>query len=80
MHQNNGLIESHKGILAPPVQHLAHYPTLPSVLYPFLTMHLSEKGISFKSLANRYGAINFQDALVNFIVQHNHPELSASAS
>ncbi|KAH9021351.1 hypothetical protein EDB85DRAFT_1871905, partial [Lactarius pseudohatsudake] len=45
-----------------------------------LTQHPSKKGISFESLANRYGAVDFQDALADFIVQHNYPELSASAS
>ncbi|KAH9002139.1 hypothetical protein EDB86DRAFT_3063610 [Lactarius hatsudake] len=88
MHQHNGLIESRKGISAPPVQRPAHYSTLPSVLYPFLTMHPSKKGVTFENLSNQYGAIDFQDALVDFIVthsapyivQHNYPELSASAS
>ncbi|KAH8995298.1 hypothetical protein EDB86DRAFT_3164988 [Lactarius hatsudake] len=50
------------------------------VLYPFLTMHPSEKGVTFENLSNRYGAVDFQDALADFIVQHNYPELSASAS
>ncbi|KAH9037406.1 hypothetical protein EDB83DRAFT_2648142 [Lactarius deliciosus] len=80
MHQHNGLIELRKGISAPPVQCPAHYSTLPSVLYPFLTMHPSEKGVTFENLSNRYGAVDFQDALADFIVQHNYPELSASAS
>ncbi|KAN0138825.1 hypothetical protein V8E53_003213 [Lactarius tabidus] len=50
------------------------------MLSPFLTTHPSEKGITFESLYHRYGAINFQDALADFIVQHNHPELSTAVS
>ena len=49
-------------------------------LYPFLTIHPSERQISFESLASWYGAIDFQDALADFIVQHNYPGLSANAA
>jgi hypothetical protein len=45
------------------------------MLSPFLTTHPSEKGITFEDLYHRNGAIDFQDALADFIVQHNHPEL-----
>ncbi|KAF8270154.1 hypothetical protein EI94DRAFT_1771016 [Lactarius quietus] len=50
------------------------------VLSPFLTTQPSEKGVTFKVLSNRYGAVEFQDTLADFIVQHNFPELSASAA
>lgn len=53
---------------------------LPPKLFPFLTIHPSERRVSYDSLAHRYGAFDFQDALADFIVRHNHPELSASAS
>ncbi|KAH8984959.1 hypothetical protein EDB86DRAFT_3066087 [Lactarius hatsudake] len=56
------------------------YPCLNLKLHPFLTIHPSEKGITFGALFNRYGAIDFQDALADFIVQHNYPELSASVA
>lgn len=50
------------------------------MLQPFLTTHPSEKGVTFDSLFNRYGATDFQDTLADFIVQHNHPELSAGVA
>ncbi|KAI9431986.1 hypothetical protein H4582DRAFT_1821876 [Lactarius indigo] len=79
MHQHNTLIESRKGISALPMQ-CSDYSTLPSTLRPFLTTYPSEKGVSFESLANRYGAVDFQDALADFIVQHNYPELSINVA
>ncbi|KAN0139940.1 hypothetical protein V8E53_002245 [Lactarius tabidus] len=56
------------------------YPCPGLILSPILTIHPLEKGITFEGLSNRYGAIDFQDALADFIVQHNHPELSAGAA
>ncbi|KAN0136583.1 hypothetical protein V8E53_005630 [Lactarius tabidus] len=56
------------------------YPCLGLILSPILMIHPSEKGITFEGLSKRYGAIDFQDALADFIVQHNHPELSAGAA
>ena len=44
------------------------YPHLKLKLSPVLTTYPSEKGITFESLFNRYGAIDFQDALADFIV------------
>jgi hypothetical protein len=63
-------------LVAPP----SAYPSLGLTLLPFLAIHLSEKGVMFKRLSHSYGAIDFQDALANFIVQHNFPGLSASAA
>jgi len=80
MHQHTALIELRNGSSALSMQPSVHYPSLPSTLYPFLTTYPSEKGVSFESLANQYGAIDFQDALADFIIQHNCPELSASAA
>jgi hypothetical protein len=56
------------------------YPRSNLMLCPVLTTHPSEKGITFECLYHRYGAIDFQDALADFIVQHNHPELSTVVS
>ena len=39
------------------------YPSLGLMLFPFLTTHLSEKGVTFEGLLHRYGAIDFQDAV-----------------
>lgn len=50
------------------------------MLCPILTTYPSEKGITFEGLYNRYRAIEFQDMLADFIMQHNYPGLSTSAS
>ena len=42
-----------------------------------MALHPSSKAVSFDSLANSYGAVDFQDTLANFIAQTNHPEASA---
>jgi len=65
--------------LAVPTPPLA-YPRRNWMLCPVLTTYPSEKGISFEGLFNRYGAIDFQDALADFIVQHNYPGLSTSVA
>ena len=67
------------GLTAFPTPQLA-YPRPNMMLCPSLTIYPSEKGITFDSLHNRYGAVDFQDALADFIVQHNYPELSTIAS
>ena len=56
------------------------YPSLGLTLFPFLATHPSEKGMTFEGLSHRYGAIDLQDALANFIVQHNYPGLSAGTA
>ena len=38
-----------------------------------MTRNPSVKKVSFDCLAEKYGAIDFQDALANFILQINHP-------
>ncbi|KAI9449042.1 hypothetical protein BJY52DRAFT_1228006 [Lactarius psammicola] len=58
MHQHAALIELREGSSTLPMKPSPHYPSLPSI-YPFLTTNPSEKGVSFESLANRYGAIDF---------------------
>ncbi|KAI9438486.1 hypothetical protein H4582DRAFT_2111402 [Lactarius indigo] len=80
MHQHTAFIEwckcRHSALLTPLM-----YPHLNLMLHPFLMIHPSEKGIMFGALFDRYGAIDFQDALANFIiVQHNYPELSTRVS
>ena len=80
IHQHAAFIDWCKGgrlsLITP--QFAYQRPSL--ALCPVLTTYPSEKGISFESLYHRYGAIDFQDALADFIVKHNHPELSTSAS
>src|SRR6266702_864741 len=79
MHQHTAFIEWCKcghSVLPTPLA----YPRLNLMLYPFLTTHPSEKGVTFEGLFNRYGAIDFQDAIADFIVQHNYPGLSASVA
>jgi hypothetical protein len=44
-----------------------------------MSQHPSLKAVSFNNLANKYGAINFQDALADFIAQINHPQVSVTA-
>jgi hypothetical protein len=56
------------------------YPRPDLMLRPILTIHPSEKGVSFEHLFHRYGAIDFQDALADFIVQHNYPGLSTGVA
>ena len=80
MYQRAAFLEWCKGghgvLPTPPLA----YPHLNLMLYPFLAIHPSEKGVTFEGLFNRHGAIDFQDALADFIVQHNHPELSAGVA
>lgn len=80
MRQRAVFMKLREGISMLPEQSPVHYPFLRLKLYPFLTIHPSERQISFESLASRYGAINFQDALADFIAQHNYPGLSANAA
>ncbi|KAI9437037.1 hypothetical protein H4582DRAFT_2112014 [Lactarius indigo] len=49
--------------------------------YPQMTTWLEchEKAVLFNDLAGKHGATDFQDALVDFITQMNHPEASAAA-
>ena len=80
IHQHVVFIDQCKGGLSTiPTPQLA-YPQPNLILCPVLTTYPSEKGITFKGLYTRYGAIEFQDVLADFIVQHNYPELSTSAS
>ena len=39
----------------------------------------SAKAVSFDDLARKYGAIDFQDALADFVAHINHPDTSAAA-
>jgi hypothetical protein len=39
----------------------------------------TRKAVSFDDLAEKYGAIDFQDTLADFIAQFNHPGASAMA-
>ncbi|KAI9437471.1 hypothetical protein H4582DRAFT_1815428 [Lactarius indigo] len=43
-----------------------------------MTLHPSTKAASFDDLAMRYGAVEFQDTLADFIAQMNHPDASTA--
>jgi hypothetical protein len=83
MHQHAAFIEwceleggRRSALPTPPLA----YPHPNLMLRPVLTTYPSEKGITFEGLFNRYGAIDFQDALADFIVRHNYPELSTGVA
>ena len=80
IHQHVAFIDWCKGrhLVLLTTQYIYQRPNL--ALCPILTTYPSEKGISFESLHHRYRAMDFQDTLANFIVKHNRPELSTSAS
>ncbi|KAH9019477.1 hypothetical protein EDB85DRAFT_1873073 [Lactarius pseudohatsudake] len=44
-----------------------------------MTRNPSAKAVSFDDLSGKHGAVDFQDALADFIAQTNHPEASAAA-
>ncbi|KAF8270896.1 hypothetical protein EI94DRAFT_1770660 [Lactarius quietus] len=44
-----------------------------------MTLHPSLKAVSFNALAVKYGALDFQDTLADFIAHVNHPEASTAA-
>ncbi|KAH8976730.1 hypothetical protein EDB92DRAFT_1810600 [Lactarius akahatsu] len=44
-----------------------------------MTRHPSRKAVSFDILADKYRALDFQDALADFIARINHPQASATA-
>ncbi|KAI9447602.1 hypothetical protein H4582DRAFT_2107200 [Lactarius indigo] len=79
MHQHTAFIEWCNGNSVLPSPPLA-YPRPNLMLYPFLATHPSEKGVTFEDLFDRYGAADFQDALADFIVQHNDPGLSTAVA
>ena len=54
-------------------------PPQPSVRCIKMALHPTVKAVSFDVLAESYGAIEFQDALADYIAQTNHPDLSATA-
>ncbi len=43
-----------------------------------MTRHPTVKAVSFEELAEKYGAVDFQDCLADFIAQLNHPGASAA--
>jgi len=46
--------------------------------YPKMTKHPTCKAVSFEDLAEQYGAVEFQDALADYIARINHPGASAA--
>ncbi|KAH9014404.1 hypothetical protein EDB84DRAFT_1277679 [Lactarius hengduanensis] len=53
-------------------------PPQPTTRCIKMTLHPSTKVTSFNDLAIKYGAVEFQDALADFIAQMNHPNASAA--
>jgi hypothetical protein len=80
IHQHTAFIDWCKGRLSDSLSPQLAYPQPNLMLCPVLMAYPSEKGITFEGLYSRYGAINFQDVLANFIMQQNYPELSTTAS
>jgi hypothetical protein len=54
-------------------------PPHPCARHLQMARHPSLKSVSFDDLAHKYGAIDFQDALADFIAQTNHPTTSGAA-
>ncbi|KAI9448874.1 hypothetical protein BJY52DRAFT_1206479 [Lactarius psammicola] len=53
-------------------------PPQPGACHLRMTQHPTLKAVSFDDLAQKYGAIDFQDALADFIARTNHPTASAA--
>ncbi|KAI0309505.1 hypothetical protein OF83DRAFT_58301, partial [Amylostereum chailletii] len=45
-----------------------------------MTKHPTLPAVHFDTLSNDYGAVDFADALADFLTQHAHPHLSAAAA
>ncbi|KAN0131258.1 hypothetical protein V8E53_010962 [Lactarius tabidus] len=54
-------------------------PPQPSPYCIKMALHPTRKVVSFDDLAESYGAVDFQDALADYIARINHPDLSATA-
>jgi hypothetical protein len=44
-----------------------------------MAQHATLKSVSFDDLAQRYGAVDFQDSLADFIAQFNNPTASGTS-
>ncbi|KAH9010197.1 hypothetical protein EDB83DRAFT_2508909 [Lactarius deliciosus] len=53
-------------------------PPQPAMRCIKMMLHPSTKATSFDDLAVRYGAVEFQDTLADFIAQTNHPDASTA--
>ncbi|KAI9457974.1 hypothetical protein BJY52DRAFT_1204447 [Lactarius psammicola] len=53
-------------------------PPQPTVRCVKMALHPSMKAVSFDALSERYGAVDFQDTLADFIARTNHPNASAA--
>ena len=58
--------------------HVPLGPLRAQVRYPRMTRHPTVKAVSFEVLAERYGAMEFQDALADYIAKVNNPGASAA--
>ncbi|KAN0132050.1 hypothetical protein V8E53_010087 [Lactarius tabidus] len=54
-------------------------PPQPSPYCIKMALHPTRKAVLFDDLAKSYGAVDFQDALADYIARINHPDLSATA-
>jgi hypothetical protein len=54
-------------------------PPQPSPYCIKMALHPTRKAVLFDDLAESYGAVDFQDALADYIARINHPDLSATA-
>ncbi|KAN0140483.1 hypothetical protein V8E53_001692 [Lactarius tabidus] len=54
-------------------------PLQPSPYCIKMALHPTRKAVSFDDLAESYGAVDFQDALADYIARINHPDLSATS-
>ena len=54
-------------------------PPKPTAQHVKMVLHPTLKVVSFDDLAKKYGAVDFQDALADFIARINHPDASVAA-
>ena len=54
-------------------------PPKPTAQHVKMVLHPTLKAVSFDDLAKKYGAVDFQDALADFIARINHPDASVAA-
>ncbi|KAF8261178.1 hypothetical protein EI94DRAFT_1773493 [Lactarius quietus] len=53
------------------------YPQMTVTTTPKMTLHPTSQAVSFETLAEKYGALEIQDALADYIAGINHPGASA---
>ncbi|KAI9439121.1 hypothetical protein H4582DRAFT_2056961 [Lactarius indigo] len=66
-------------LTSPPISATSTGPLRVGTRYLKMTQHPTVKAVTFDELATSYGAIDFQDALADFIALINYPSASAAA-